>query len=95
MHQLQELSGRQLGERAHDDRLLGRARTEVYTWQPVLHCNFLSSQVLLHGDRVVGAAFHRGVVGDNHDFLAVHTADTSDNTTRWHRAIIQFMTSKR
>jgi hypothetical protein len=36
--------------------------------------NFLRTQVLLDGQRVVGAALHCGIVADNH---AIHTADTA------------------
>ena len=42
---------------------------EVDTRKPVLASDLLRSQMLLHRDRVVGAALHRGIVG-NDDTLA-------------------------
>ena len=51
---------------------------EVQTRQPVLRRNLLCAKVFLHGDRVVGAALDRGVVGHDHAFPARHPPDTGD-----------------
>src|SRR3546814_3069932 len=45
---------------------------QVDARQMVLLGNLLGSQMLLHGDREVGAAFHRGVVSDDHALAAGH-----------------------
>ena len=46
---------------------------EIHARQPVFERNLLRPQMLLHGDRIVGAAFHRRVVGDNHHVAAGDT----------------------
>ena len=52
---------------------------EVNARQPVLQRDFLRAQVLLHRHRIVGAALHRRVVGDDHAFAAGHPADARDD----------------
>ena len=52
---------------------------EVDAGQPVLLGDGLGAQVLLHRDRVVGAALHRGVVGDDHALAAGDLADAGDD----------------
>ncbi len=47
--------------------------------QPVLPRDLLGTQVLLDGDRVVGAALDRGVVGDDHAFAPGDPADAGDH----------------
>jgi hypothetical protein len=42
------------------------AHTEVDTRQTVFASDLLCAQMFLHGDRIVGSAFHSGVIGDNH-----------------------------
>ncbi len=51
---------------------------QVDAGQIVLQRDFLRAQMLLHRDRIVGAALDRGVVGDDHAFLAVDGADAGD-----------------
>jgi hypothetical protein len=53
---------------------------EVDARQPVLAGDLLRSQVLLDGDRVVGPAFHGGVVGHDHAFATGHPADPGDHS---------------
>ena len=53
---------------------------EVDRGQVVLEGDFLRPQVLLHGDRVVGAALHGGVVGDDHDLAARDATDARHET---------------
>ena len=52
---------------------------EVDARQAVLARDFLRAQMLLHRHREVGAALDRRVVGDDHDFLAMHAADAGDD----------------
>ncbi len=49
---------------------------QVDAGQAVLAGDGLRAQVLLHRQRVVGAAFHGGVVGDDHALDAFDAADT-------------------
>jgi hypothetical protein len=59
--------------------LVGQVSTarvhQVNARQVVLLRNFLRTQMLLHREGVIRAAFHGGVVAHNH---AVHTADAAD-----------------
>ncbi len=52
---------------------------QVDARQPVLQCDLLSTQVLLDGDRVVGAALDRGVVGHDHALAAGDPPDPGDH----------------
>ena len=68
-----------IGEHLRLQRQEGAARVhEVHAGQTVLERHLLRAQVLLHRDRVVRAALHRGVVRDDHDLAARHAADTGD-----------------
>ena len=51
---------------------------EVDAGQVVLQRDVLGAQVLLDRERIVGAAFDRGVVGDDHDVASVDHADAGD-----------------
>jgi hypothetical protein len=44
--------------------------------QAIFARHFLRAQMFLDGDRVVGAALHRRVIGDDHAFAAFDAADT-------------------
>ena len=52
---------------------------EVDAGQPVLQRDLLRAQVLLHRDRVVGAALDGGVVGDDHALAPADPADAGDD----------------
>jgi hypothetical protein len=65
--------GRQVGAAGID---------EVDAGQAVLRRDLLRAQVLLHRHREIGAALHRGVVGDDHAFDALHAADAGDHAGR-------------
>ena len=52
---------------------------EVDAGQPVLPGDLLSAQVLFDRNRVVGTAFDRCVVGDDHAFATGDSADTGDD----------------
>ena len=47
--------------------------------QPVLARDLLRAQVLLHRQRIVGAAFDRGIVADDHAFAPGNAADAGDD----------------
>ena len=67
----------------------GAARVDqVDARQPVLHRDLLRAQVLLHRHRIVGAALHRRVVGDDHHLLPVHPADAGDDAGRRRLAVV-------
>src|SRR3546814_10511842 len=48
-----------------------------------------SDLMLLHGDRELGAAFHRGVVSYYHELAAVHPADAGDEPDGRHLVAIE------
>ena len=52
---------------------------QVDARQAVLERDLLGPQVLLHRERVVGAALHRGVVGDDHRLAPRDAADAGDD----------------
>ena len=52
---------------------------QVDAGQAVLQRDLLRAQVLLDGQRVVGAALHRRVVGDDHALDAIDPADAGDH----------------
>ena len=51
---------------------------EIDARQAILECDFLRAQMLLHGQREVGAAFHGRIVGDDHAAHAVYCRDAGD-----------------
>ncbi len=53
---------------------------EVDARQPVLERDLLGAEMLLDGDRIVGAALHRGVVRDDDHLAARHAADAGHDT---------------
>ncbi len=52
---------------------------QIDAGQPVLARDLLRAQMLLHRDRIIGAAFDRRVVGDDHAFAALDAADAGDD----------------
>ena len=76
-------SGRSAPGPGNTSSCLGQERAagvdQIDAWQPVLPGDLLGAQVLFHGDRVVGAALDRRVVGDDHAFAARHPADAGDD----------------
>ena len=63
---------------------------EIEARQPVLARNCLRPQVLLDGDRVIGPALDRGVVGDDDAFGGGDAADARDHPGRVQIARIHF-----
>ena len=61
-------------------RQVGASRVdEVDAGEPVFTRDLLRAHVLLHGQRIVGAAFDGGVVADDHAFAAFDPADAGDD----------------
>ena len=55
---------------------------QIEAGQIVLPCDLLRPQMLLHGQRIVGTALHRGVIGDDDAFLARDAANAGDDAGR-------------
>jgi hypothetical protein len=51
--------------------------------------------VFLHRHREIGAAFHGGVVGHHHHFLAVHLAHTGHHAAAGRAAVVHAKTGQR
>ena len=64
---------------------------QIDAGQIVLACDLLRAEVLFDRHRKIGAAFDRGVVGNDHTFLALHPANAGDDPGRWHVAAVQPM----
>ncbi len=52
---------------------------QVDAWQAILLGDSLSTEVLFNGERVVAAAFYRGVVCNDHAFDALDSTDTGNH----------------
>ncbi len=50
--------------------------------------DLLGAQMLLDRDRIVGAAFDRGVVGDDHALTPGHATDAGDQAGGGHRVLV-------
>jgi hypothetical protein len=61
---------------------------QVEARQPVLRRDLLRAQVLLHGHRVVGAAFDGRVIRDDHALTARNAADAADHRGGMHVAAV-------
>ncbi len=61
----------------------------------VLLGDLLQSQMLFHGDRVVGAALDRRIVGDNRHFLAFDRADAGHDPRRGRLVVIHAVRGQR
>ena len=68
---------------------------QIDAGQPVLARDLLRPQMLLHGDRKIGAALDGGVVGDDDAFLPHHLADAGDDAARRHVLAIDAMPGER
>ena len=62
---------------------------QVDAGQPVLEGNLLRPDVFLHGDRIVGPALHRRVVGDDHHLAAGYPADAGDDSRSRGLVVVQ------
>ena len=56
--------------------------------QPVLPGKSLGPDMLLAGDAVIGAALHRGIIGDDHAGAARHHADAGDDAAAGRHPLI-------
>ena len=52
---------------------------QIDAGQVVLLGDFLRAQMLFHGQRIIGSALHRGVIGDDHALDARDAADACDD----------------
>lgn len=68
--------------------------TDIYARQPVLPCNFLSSQVLLHSKWVVRASFDRCVIHDDDALASRDAANSRDDTCARDRLGIYVMSGQ-
>ena len=59
--------------------------------QMALLRDFLGAQMFFHGHRIVGTAFDRGVIANDHHVAPMHFADTGDEPSAGRRAIIHAM----
>ena len=62
---------------------------EVEARQAVLARDLLGAEVLLHRERVVRAALHRRVVGDDHALPALDDPDSGDDAGRGRVAVVE------
>ncbi len=70
-------------------RQIGATRIdEIKAGQPVLAGDLLRAQMLFDGDREIGAALDRGVIGDDDAFPAHDPADPGDDAGGGHLAVI-------
>ena len=67
---------------------------EVNTWQMILFGHFLCTQVLLDGERVIGAAFDCRVVGDDHAVDIVDLPDAGNDTRGRHFVVVHAVSGK-
>ena len=61
---------------------------EIDARQPVLLGDLLSAEVLLDGQRIIGAALHRRVVADDHHLAARDAADPRDQARARNFAVV-------
>ena len=67
---------------------------QVDAGQAVLPRDLLRAQMLLHRDREIRAALHRGVVGDDDAFAAGDAADAGDDAGRRHLVVVHAVGGK-
>src|SRR5262249_22035233 len=79
-----------IGEDLGLEREEGATRVdEVQARQPVLQRHLLRAQVLLDGQREVGATLHRCVVRDDDALAALDDADARSSGRRWRLTLIE------
>jgi hypothetical protein len=52
---------------------------QIDAGQAILLRYLLGAQVLLDGQRIICAALHRGIIGDDHHLLALNPSDAGDD----------------
>jgi hypothetical protein len=62
---------------------------QVDAGKMILLRDFLPAKVLLHGERIVGSALHRGVVGDDQTLALLNAADSGDDAGRGRLILVQ------
>jgi hypothetical protein len=67
----------------------GAARVdEIDAGEAILQSDLLGAEVLLDGERIVGAALDSGVVGNNDTFAAVNAANAGDDAGGRHPVVV-------
>ena len=61
---------------------------QIDAGQPVLPGDLLGTQVLLHGQRIIGAALDGGIIGHHHDLAALDPADAGNEPGPVDRLVI-------
>ncbi len=73
--------------------LMGQVRPagvhQIDARQPVLLGDLLGPEVLLHGQREIGPALHRGVVGHDHHLAPRHAAHAGDQSRPRRLAVVE------
>ncbi len=64
---------------------------QVDTGQAILECHILRAQVLPDSDRIVGAALHGRVIGDDHALETIDAADSRDDAARRDPVAVELM----
>ena len=62
---------------------------EIDAGQIILLGDLLRAKMFFDGKRVIGSSLHRGVIGDDHAFDALHAADSGDDAGRSRRLVIE------
>ena len=68
---------------------------QINARQPIFASDLLRAQMFFHRQRVIGAALHCGIVGDDHAGRAADRADTGDEARRRHRYTVDRVRGKR
>ena len=68
---------------------------QIDAGQPVLRRDLLGAQVLLHRQRIIGPALHRGVIGHDHHRLALHPPHPGDQPRPRRGAVVEPMRRQR
>ncbi|MNV03306.1 hypothetical protein D3C71_935670 [compost metagenome] len=78
--------------------LIGQVRAagihQINTGQAVFSGDFLRAQMFLDRQRIIGAALHRRIIGDNDAFTARHPADAGDDPGGGNGFVIDFVSGE-
>src|SRR3546814_5475122 len=61
---------------------------QINAWQPIFRRDFLRAQVLFYRQRIIGAAFHRRIVADDHDLSPRYAANARNDSRAGHFAVV-------
>lgn len=68
--------------------------TYIYAWKVVLTRNLLSTQMLLHGERVVRTTLDGGIINNNNTLTAGNPANACDHSGTWDGFGVHFVCSQ-